>query len=972
MIVPFEVASSDALYRLILDNALDAFIAIDNNSRIIEWSRQAEKMFGWLKQEVIGEPLTNAIIPEKYGAAHMQGLRHFLESGEEQILGHPVEFSARRKDGSEFPVELIVTPIPMTGCMIFSASIRNIAQRQEMEEKVRQQEHLTKSILDSMAEAVVVVDTNGRILLVNPSAQQMFDLRPADIRPDQSFLHVPLFQSDGKTPCGDSERPMLRVLRGEDVTRMICAVHRDQAGKNIWVSVNAAPLKRGNAVIGAVLAFRDITDLQRGKEALAVQTQLLQEQASLLDLTHDAIIVRNPLGSITYWNKSAERLYGYGQAEALGQTAYQLLATEFTQPVENILNAMRETQYWEGDLVQVAKDGRRLHVFSQWVMELRDGEPLRYLQTDTDVTARVHAERALQESQENYQMQVEASTGYAIFMVDPHGTILSWSSGAEKIMGLKPQDAIGQPFDRLFTPEDREIGAPRLELDDAKEKGHAENERWHVKHDGTRFWASGIVTPLWNNDGKLRGFVKIMRDYTEQRLAEEQTQFLANHDQLTGLPNRVSFSSQLHKSIARSERTRSAFAVLLLDLDKFKQINDTLGHHAGDLLLKEVALRILATLRETDFVARMGGDEFIVIQTDVSQPDASDTLARKLILELGRPYRIDGSEVFSGASIGVSVYPNDAQNSVELIKRADLALYRAKNGGRCTYQFYTPDLFRERAWRKNREEALRGALKNHEFTLYYQPQIDLGKWKIATVEVLLRWQANGIEMVLPNDFLLVAEETGLIIEIGKWTLRQACEQVKKWQSQGLSELRVSFNCSARQFGDPEFVKQIRPILEETGLDPCFLELEINESMLAEHPEIKEQLSMLRSHGVRVTIDNYGTGTTSLIDLKEFAVDSLKIDKAFVQHLPHRRKDSAITSAIIDLAHNLGIGVSAGGVETAEQLAYLRSRNCTNAQGFIFSPPLPAQEFEELMLSGTWSRMNRAPAVQDGTATNGIH
>lgn len=267
---------------------------------------------------------------------------------------------------------------------------------------------------------------------------------------------------------------------------------------------------------------------------------------------------------------------------------------------------------------------------------------------------------------------------------------------------------------------------------------------------------------------------------------------------------------------------------------------------------------------------------------------------------------------------------------------------------------------------------MRDALNSRKFSLYYQPQIDLSNWRVHTVEALLRWQPDEMEVLLPDDFLDVAEETGLIVQIGEWALRQACLQLKKWQRSGLTSLRMSLNCSARQFGDPGFVGSIRPILDETGVDPSCLQLEVTESMFASHPEIKDQLARLRSEGVHITIDNYGTGTVALIDLKEFEVDGLKIDKAFVQHLPHRRKDSAIASAIINLAHELGIHVSAGGVETAEQLAYLKSRDCGSAQGFLFSPPVPADKFEQLMLSGQWSHVNQLPQMNDAMTTKGLH
>jgi diguanylate cyclase (GGDEF)-like protein/PAS domain S-box-containing protein len=584
----------------------------------------------------------------------------------------------------------------------------------------------------------------------------------------------------------------------------------------------------------------------------------------------------------------------------------------------------------------------------------------------------VKTERALKQSQENYQLLVEASTDYAMMMMDPAGTILSWSAGAEKILGLSQQEAIGRPVASLFTAEDRSMGEPLRELAEARAKGRSEDNRWHIKRDGSRFWATGVVTPLWNEDGRLRGFVKIMRDQTAQRLVEEQTQFLANHDMLTGLPNRVNFSNRLHQAIAQAQRSSTTLTVLLLDLDRFKYVNDTFGHHTGDLLLKEVAHRITSTLRQTDFVARLGGDEFVVIQPDGAQPTAAETLARKLIRELGRDYPLEGHQVISGTSVGISSYPKDAKNSVELLKRADLALYRAKSLGRGNFQFYTSELSSKSASRKDQEHALRDALKNHQFELYYQPQIDLSSWKITNVEALLRWQPTDLDLLLPGDFLEMAEDTGVIVDIGEWALREACRQLKKWQGMGMADLRLSVNCSARQFNDPKFVEMICPILRDSGVASNCLELEISESMLAQHPEIKHQLAELRALGVRIAIDNFGTGSTALMDLKAWEVDVLKIDKGFIEHLPHRRKDSAITSAIISLAHDLGIGVTAGGVETAEQLAYLKARACTSAQGFIFSPPLPAEKFDELMRSGQWSRINRLPALDETAVPNGLH
>ncbi|MEN3292392.1 MAG: hypothetical protein V7642_1645 [Burkholderiales bacterium] len=969
-----ENDSADHLYRLILDNALDSFIAIDEHSKIIEWSGQAENTFGWTRAEAIGRALTDTIIPERYRAAHLEGLKRYLETGKNRILGKRVELYAVRKDGSEIPVELTVTPMTPGGRAVFSASLRDISRHKDLEEMVRYQANITKSILDSMAGAVVVADLSARLILVNPAAQRLLAIEPVERGVDQTFHSFAIFRQDRKTLYPDHERPLARALRGEQVDGMIAFVRSERQPKGAWVSANARPLlDNSGELIGGVVVFHDITELREREEALARQTRLLQEQAGLLDLAHDAIFVRDPDDVITYWNRSATRLYQYAPGEALGQVSHTLLATRFPIPREQIEAILREQQhYWEGELVHTAKDGREVIVFSRWALEFHEGRPLRYLETNTDITQRVQTERALKHSQENYRLLVESSTDYAMMMLDPEGTILSWSAGAEKTIGLSAEEAVGQPISALFTSEDRGMGEPLRELEEAKQTGRSEDNRWHIRRDGSRFWAEGVVTPLWSEDGSLRGYVKVMRDHTAQRLADEQTQFLANHDILTGLPNRVNFSNKLHQFIAVSQRNGIPFTVLLLDLDRFKRVNDTFGHHTGDLLLKEFASRITSSLRETDFVARLGGDEFVVIHVDGPQPATAEILARRLIKELGRPYLLEGQELISGTSVGISTYPTDAKNSVELLKKADLALYRAKRQGRGSFHFYTDQLSSESASRKGREHALRDALKNHQFELYYQPQIDLNNWKVSTVEALLRWHPTDLELLLPGDFLAAAEESGIIVGIGDWALRQACAQVKRWQELGLAGLRLSINCSARQFSDPDFVAMIPPILRDTGFAADCLELEISESMLASHPGIKDRLHGLRVQGVRITIDNFGTGTIPLMDLKDLEIDMLKIDRQFIQHLPHRREDSAITSAIITLAHDLGIGVSAGGVETAEQLAYLKARDCMNVQGFIFSPPIPAAEFEQLIMNGYWSRINRLPGLDESTAFKDLH
>ena len=542
-----ESSQAEHLYRQILDNALDAFIAIDRNSIILEWSRHAEDTFGWTRAEAIGQSLTDTIIPQRYRLAHVTGMRRYLNTGAGKLINRRVEMPARCKNGAEIPVELTVTRLSVGDRTLFFAAVRDISQRKALEEALHHQASITASILNSMAGAVVVADLSERLTLVNPAGRRLLNLEAMETGGEPSIRSFSLWRPDGTGPYPLDERPTVRALRGEHVDGLIALVRHENLREGTWVSVNARPLTNSHGVrVGAVAVFHDISELRRREETLAAQASLLQEQAGLLDLARDAIFARTTEDIVTYWNRSAERIYGYARGEAIGQHSHTLLKTRFPVPLDEIVATVREHHYWEGELIQFTRDGREIIVFSKWALELQEGRPARYLETNTDITQQVQTARALKQTQEDFRLLVEASTDYAIMMLDPQGVIMSWNSGAERILELRADEAIGKPVSGIFTAEDRDFGEPVRELEEARTIGRSEDDRWHLRADGTRFWATGVVTPLWNADGTLRGFVKIMRDQTARRLAEEQTRFLANHDGLTGLPNRVYFSNELH------------------------------------------------------------------------------------------------------------------------------------------------------------------------------------------------------------------------------------------------------------------------------------------------------------------------------------------------------------------------------------------------------------------------------------------
>ena len=441
----------------------------------------------------------------------------------------------------------------------------------------------------------------------------------------------------------------------------------------------------------------------------------------------------------------------------------------------------------------------------------------------------------------------------------------------------------------------------------------------------------------------------ICRDITERKQAEAQLYHLAHHDMLTGLPNRLTFLDRLQQAQALARRLKQQVAVLFLDLDRFKIINDTLGHTIGDQLLQETARRLSACVREVDTVARLGGDEFTLLLGQLSDVQAAAQVAKKILGVLAKPIQIGGHELFITTSIGISLFPDDGSEPIGLLKKADIAMYHAKSHGRNNCQFYDGSMDQEADRRLLLETGMRRALERGEFCLHYQPKVDLLSGKVTALEALLRWQHPELGLLPPGDFISLAEETGLITPIGAWVLRQACRQNRLWQRQGLAPVRVAVNLSGYQLQQQDLVAQVRTILEETELEPRFLELEVTETVIMQNPDFAVRiLNALRDLGVHLSIDDFGTGYSSLSHLKQFSVNTLKIDKSFVRDVAKNTTDAAITTAIIAMGTSMNLNVIAEGVENQDQFEFLREKRCHEMQGYLFSRPVPAEEVDAIL------------------------
>ena len=473
----------------------------------------------------------------------------------------------------------------------------------------------------------------------------------------------------------------------------------------------------------------------------------------------------------------------------------------------------------------------------------------------------------------------------------------------------------------------------------------------YVAQDGQEYFVSLSGGPKTSKAGAFAGYRGVAREITEKRRAENRIQYLATHDGLTGLPNRTMFTQLVASALETSRRYGRTFAVLFIDLDRFKLINDTLGHEAGDDLLKEIASRFKQELRASDIVARLGGDEFVVLLHEIPDRQHAEAVAGKLLAAAARPVPLAGQECRVSASIGIALFPTDADDVQTLLKNADGAMYLAKEEGKNNFQFYSSDMRSQAVERLSLENELRHALARGEFDVHYQAKRDLRTNAISGVEALLRWNNPKLGSVPPVQFIHVAEDTGLIIPIGKWVLRTACEQNMKWQQGGLPPICISVNLSARQFADDRLIDDISAILAETGMAPSLLELEITEGMVIHNPtRILHTLQAIKNLGVRIAIDDFGTGYLHLSRLQDLPIDTLKVDRSFIRDLGSKPEGRAITEAIISMSRSFHMDVIAEGVETEEQETFLRQNGCDHVQGFYVSKPVPQEQFASFLLT----------------------
>ena len=543
-----------------------------------------------------------------------------------------------------------------------------------------------------------------------------------------------------------------------------------------------------------------------------------------------------------------------------------------------------------------------------------------------------------------------SNTPLAVLEWDRDFRLVRWSPQAENIFGWRSDEILGIPLadSPLVHEEDREAFAGLVARLMGGEEPRATGLTRNHRRDGDTIWCEWYHSALLDDDGQIVSILSFVQDVSSRIQAEERLQYLATRDALTGLPNRLLLHERLTQAIAKAKRSGHRVGVLFIDLDRFKNVNDTLGHRIGDELLKRVTAALSGALRETDLLARLGGDEFMVIVEDFDDPSVLGRIAQKLLDAIQQPFEIESHDIFVTSSIGIAVYPDDSDDPEELLKHADVAMYRSKDLGRNTYQFLDANLAEHRLRQHTLETALRTALADGTLRLHYQPVVKINDRSIIGAEALLRWSDPEHGNVPPQVFIPLAEESGLIHALGEWVLKSAAKQCVDWRRAGLN-LTVSVNLSARQFYREDLAQRISDIVKAEECAPSWIELEVTEtSLLHDLDAIRKVLHQLRDEGFTVAIDDFGTGYSSLTHLKHFPIDTLKIDISFIADLESDPQDAAITEAIIGLARGLGLRVVAEGVGTREQLEFLDAHGCDCFQGFWMSKPLPADAFYDFV------------------------
>jgi diguanylate cyclase (GGDEF)-like protein/PAS domain S-box-containing protein len=815
----------------------------------------------------------------------------------------------------------------------------SIKEGKKRDSRINDFPHLPEIIMSHMGVGVYVVQ-DGTLVYTSSSFRKLTGYSDTELVGNNplDYLHL-------------DDRAMVRekaieILKGKHIEPYKYRFIKKN-GKIMWVMEMITSIIH-NGRPASLGSFMDITESKRMEDRFR---QSEEKYRNMVEQMVDSYFEADLSGHFTSVNDAECKNLGYTREELLGMHPIKYMEKENFKTLAHITTEIIKTgipvQSYELEITR--KDGTKAFMDTS-ISLIRDleGNPTGLRGIARDITERKLLKEKLQQSEERYRTIMEEMEEW-YFETDLDDNFLFCNEIFAKNLGYPPEELTRRKLRDFIKPEDQ--GTTYVLFHQVSKTGKAVRNFLHEfgLPDGRLTFIEFSIFPKQGSKGELIGFRGVGHDITERKRSEEKIEYLATHDVLTGLPNRLMFSQLLNHAIQAAQRYKRQLAVFFIDLDRFKIINDTLGHEAGDMLLQEIATRLRQTLRAVDVIARLGGDEFVILIEEVNGMGPVATVARTVLSTVIKPMTIMDQECRITASIGISIYPKDGEDEQSLMKKADIAMYFAKEEGKNNYQFYSKGIKSQSIERLLIETNLRQALKLGEFYLHYQAKLNFKTGAITGVEALLRWQNPSLGSVPPQQLIPVAEETGLIVPIGRWVLKTACAQNVAWQRQGLPPVCMAVNLSLRQLTDAGLIEDIKTVLEDSGMSPDLLELEITESMVMQDPErMIKVLSQIKGLGVRLAIDDFGTGYSSLAQLRHFPVDTLKVDRAFIRNIPDNSEDKAITEAIIAMGKTLSLTVVAEGVETQEQMDFLQERACDEMQGFYLSKPVVPEQFAELL------------------------
>ncbi|MBZ5666050.1 MAG: EAL domain-containing protein [Acidobacteriia bacterium] len=937
-------AESEMRYRILFDsNPIPMWVFDRKTLKFLAVNEAASRQYGFSSREFLTMTIAD-IRPE-------EDIPDLLEATRNPVQGlqEPTIWRHQKKNGAIIDVEIIGHDLHFHGVEAELIAARDVTERKNAEETVQR----LASIVEFSEDAIIGTNLAGMITSWNRAAEKMYGYTTAEAVHQNLSLLVPSERQ------AEMRALMERVQNGLPI-ECLETQRLTKAGSVLEMSVSISPIRdAAGRITGASTIARDITLRKRAEERSTLQSAALEAAAN-------AIVITDHEGTIVWSNRAFTTMTGYSAEEVLGKNAGVLKSGEQSESYyAKLWSTISSGKVWQGEIVNRRKDGTTYTeemTITPMVRDARNPANRYYIAIKQDITERKQAEEALLFKTALLEAQAETTID-GILAVDESNHIVL----ANKQFGLHfeiPDELLSTRDDLIVLKHVMaRIEAPDAFIERVKYLYSHRNEKsrdeFSLKN-GKVF--DRYSAPLVDSKSRHRGRIWYFRDITDRKLAEERAEFLAYYDALTGLPNRTLLEDRLSKALAGARRRKDRVAFLFLDLDRFKNINDSLGHSVGDLVLKEVAERLKRWAREQDTVARLSGDEFLIMVTSVKDITDAAVAAERLMNAVAAKFVVQGHSLSIPCSLGISIFPEHGADGETLIKNAEAAMYSAKDNGRHNFQFFTQDMNAQVVERLSLENGLRMALERNELFLVYQPQMEIATGRITGLEALLRWQHPELGLVPPDRFIRIAENSGQIVPIGEWVLRTACSQARKWQDKGLPAVSVAVNVSAVQFRREGFCELVRRILHDTGLDPHYLELELTESLLLANAEVTVSvIQQLKSMGVTLAIDDFGTGYSNFSYMRQFQVSKLKIDRSFIRDVAANPNDAAITAAIIGMAKGLSLKVIAEGVENEEQMSFLRTHRCNEIQGYYFSKPLTVDKVADKLRGGDPERLALAHA-----------